>query len=118
MRVANRKCIRRLAFKNLQAAKLRNIITVAAVALTTILFTSLFTIALSIIENFQQSNFRQVGTTYHGIFKEGNQSGSNRFKSTVSTWCGAGDRKRIHYYHRCRRNRNNRNFYPLRLLGI
>ena len=70
MRVANRKCIRRLAFKNLQAAKLRNIITVAAVALTTILFTSLFTIALSIIENFQQSNFRQVGTTYHGIFKE------------------------------------------------
>ncbi len=41
MRVANRKCIRRLAFKNLQAAKLRNIITVAAVALTTILFTGL-----------------------------------------------------------------------------
>lgn len=70
MRVANRKCIRRLAFKNLRSAKLRNLITIAAVALTTILFTTLFTIALSMIENFQQSNFRQVGTTFHGIFKE------------------------------------------------
>ena len=70
MRVANRKCIYRLAFKNLQAAKLRNLITVLAVALTTILFTTLFTIALSMVENFQQSNFRQVGTYAHGIFKE------------------------------------------------
>ena len=70
MRVANRKCIYRLAFKNLQAAKLRNLITVLAVALTTILFTTLFTIALSMVENFQQSNCRQVGTYAHGIFKE------------------------------------------------
>lgn len=70
MRVANRKCIRRLAFKNLQSAKLRNLITITAVALTTILFTTLFTIALSMVENFQQSNFRQVGTYAHGIFKQ------------------------------------------------
>ena len=70
MRVANKKCIRRLAFKNLQSAKLRNLITVIAVALTTVLFTTLFTIALSMVENFQQSNFRQVGTYAHGIFKE------------------------------------------------
>ena len=70
MKVANKKCIRRLAFKNLQSAKLRNMITIIAVALTTILFTTLFTIALSMVENFQQSNFRQVGTSAHGIFKE------------------------------------------------
>jgi len=70
MRVANRKCIRRLAFKNLRSAKLRNLITIIAIALTTILFTTLFTIALSIVENFQQSNFRQVGGSFHGIFKE------------------------------------------------
>lgn len=70
MRVANRKCIRRLAFKNLKSAKLRNMITIIAVALTTILFTTLFTIALSIVENFQQSNFRQVGGSFHGVFKE------------------------------------------------
>ena len=70
MRVANRKCIRRLALKNLQSAKLRNLITIIAVALTTILFTTLFTIVLSMVENFQQSNFRQVGTYAHGIFKE------------------------------------------------
>lgn len=70
MKVANKKCIRRLAFKNLQSAKLRNLITITAVALTTILFTTLFTIVLSIVENFQQSNFRQVGGIFHGIFKE------------------------------------------------
>ena len=70
MKVANKKCIRRLAFKNMQSAKLRNLITITAVALTTILFTTLFTITLSIVENFQQSNFRQVGGIFHGIFKE------------------------------------------------
>ena len=70
MRVANKKCIRRLACKNLQAAKLRNLITIVAIALTTILFTTLFTITLSMVENFQQSNFRQVGTYAHGIFKQ------------------------------------------------
>ena len=37
--------------------------------LTTMLFTSLFTIALSINDGFQQSNFRQVGGFSHGGFK-------------------------------------------------
>lgn len=69
MKVANKKCIRRLAIKSLESARLRNLITVAAVALTTILFTSLFTITVSMVEGFQQSNFRQVGGYEHGGFK-------------------------------------------------
>ena len=40
-----------------------------AIALTAVLFTSLFTIALSINEGFQQSNFRQAGGFSHGGFK-------------------------------------------------
>ena len=40
-----------------------------AIALTTVLFTSLFTIAMSINDGFQQSNFRQVGGFSHGGFK-------------------------------------------------
>ena len=69
MKVSNRKCIRALSLKSLWAAKTRNIVAVLAIALTTVLFTSLFTIALSINEGFQQSNFRQVGGFSHGGFK-------------------------------------------------
>ncbi len=53
----------------MKAARTRNLIAVLAIALTTVLFTSLFTIALSINEGFQQSNFRQVGGFSHGGFK-------------------------------------------------
>lgn len=61
MKVSNGKCIRRLAWKSLKANRTRNLIAVLAIALTAVLFTSLFTIALSINEGIQQSNFRQVG---------------------------------------------------------
>ena len=69
MKVSNRKCIRHLAWKSLQASRTRNLIAIMAIALTAVLFTSLFTIALSINEGFQQSNFRQVGGFSHGGFK-------------------------------------------------
>lgn len=69
IRVANKKCISNLSRKSLAASKTRNIITVLAIALTTILFTALFTIALSINDSFQESNFRQVGGFSHGGFK-------------------------------------------------
>ncbi|MBS5703519.1 MAG: hypothetical protein KHW93_06745, partial [Butyricicoccus pullicaecorum] len=59
--VQNRGCIRRLSDKSLKAAKTRNRIAVLAIALTTILFTSLFTIAASINYSFQQQKFRQAG---------------------------------------------------------
>ena len=59
IKVKNRKAIKNLSNKSLMANKTRNIIAVAAIALTALLFTSLFTIALSINEGFQQSNFRQ-----------------------------------------------------------
>ena len=69
MNVANRKWIRRLSWKSLRAARTRNLIAVLAIALTTVLFTALFTIALSINDGFQQANFRQVGGWSHGGFK-------------------------------------------------
>ena len=69
MKVSNRKCIRHLAWKSLLASRGRNLIAIAAIALTAVLFTSLFTIALSINEGFQQSNFRQAGGFSHGGFK-------------------------------------------------
>ena len=69
MNVSNRKCVRTLARRSLRASRTRNLIAVLAIALTTVLFTSLFTIALSINDGFQQNNFRQVGGYSHGGFK-------------------------------------------------
>lgn len=69
MHVSNRKIIRRLSVASFKAAKIRNIITVAAIALTTILFTVIFTVGMSIKHGFEQSNFRQAGGYSHGCFK-------------------------------------------------
>ena len=69
MNVSNGKCIRDLSRKSLRANRTRNLIAVLAIALTTVLFTSLFTIAMSINDGIQQNNFRQVGGFSHGGFK-------------------------------------------------
>ena len=69
MNVPNRSCIRRLSLRSLLANRTRNIVAVLAIALTAVLFTSLFTIALSINEGIQQNNFRQAGGWSHGTFK-------------------------------------------------
>ena len=69
MKVSNGKTIRRLGWRSMKAARTRNLIAVLAIALTTVLFTSLFTIAMSINDGIQQNNFRQVGGFSHGGFK-------------------------------------------------
>ena len=69
MKVSNRVCIRRLSLRTLLASRTRNLVAVLAIALTAVLFTSLFTIALSINEGIQQNNFRQAGGWSHGSFK-------------------------------------------------
>ena len=69
MKVSNRGCIRRLSLRALAASRTRNIVAVLAIALTALLFTGLFTIALSLNEGMQQSNFRQAGGFAHGTFK-------------------------------------------------
>ena len=70
MNVRNRGCIRRLSFRTLRAAWKRNAIAVAAIALTALLFTSLFTVALSINSSYETYTFRQIGGYCHGTFKE------------------------------------------------
>ena len=69
IKVSNRSCIRRLSLKSLKSSRTRNLIGILAIALTTILFTSLFTIAISINDGIQQNTFRQVGGFSHGGFK-------------------------------------------------
>ena len=72
--VLNGTCIRRLGFRSMRAARTRNFVAVLAIALTTILFTSLFTISASINYSFQRENFRQAGGDGHGTFKDLSQA--------------------------------------------
>lgn len=69
MKVNNKKTVLRLARKTLRTNYTRNLIAIAAIALTTILFTTLFTISMSINHSIQQANFRQAGGYAHGAFK-------------------------------------------------
>jgi len=70
VKINNRKCVSRVSIKNLFTTKTRCIVSVIAIALTTILFTSLFTILMTMAKGFEESNFRQVGTYSHGEFKD------------------------------------------------
>lgn len=70
MNVKNRKCIRKLSWRSLWASRKRNIIAIIAIALTALLFTSLFTIVMSINSSYENYTFRQVGGYNHGTFKE------------------------------------------------
>ncbi len=88
MNVKNKRCIRNLSIKRLKAVKTRNMIAVFAIALTALLFTSLFTVAMSISEGFQQSNFRMAGGYSHGGFKRLTQEQFDELKtdSLIREW--------------------------------
>ena len=70
MKVQNQKCIRKLSLKSLYANRRRNLIAIFAIALTTLLFTSMFTIVLSLNASYETYQFRQVGGYAHGTFKD------------------------------------------------
>jgi len=67
--VKNKKAVANLSRKTLAANWTRNLIAVIAIVLTSLLFTALFTIALTIIDSYEQSTFRQSGGDAHGTFK-------------------------------------------------
>ncbi len=68
-KVKNSKVIGKISRRSLKSGKTRNIIAVAAIILTAVMFTALFTVGMSVIESFQLSTMRQVGTRAHGGFK-------------------------------------------------
>ncbi len=106
MNVSNRKIIRRLSVASFKAAKIRNIITVTAIALTTILFTVIFTVGMSIKHGFEQSNFRQVGGYSHGGFKYLTEEQFKELKNDplikeygVRIFCGMPEKEPFHKSH-------------------
>lgn len=68
-KIRNQGVINRIADRTRKAGRSRNIIAVLAIALTTILFTTLFTVGGSIIKKQQESTMRQVGGSAHAGYK-------------------------------------------------
>jgi putative ABC transport system permease protein len=69
MNVANKEIIRKLTVRFLKARRTRNIVAVIAIALTSVMFTSVFTIGGNMISAIQEQTMRQVGTSAHGGLK-------------------------------------------------
>ncbi|MEG2382000.1 MAG: ABC transporter permease [Oscillospiraceae bacterium] len=69
IKVNNKKAVSNLASKSFRANKTRNIIAIIAIALTAILFTSLFTMGIGTVEALQQATIRQSGGDGHAALK-------------------------------------------------
>nr|WP_075574185.1 ABC transporter permease [Ezakiella massiliensis] len=70
MKVKNKAYIRHLAKNILNANKSRRNILLLAIALTSILFTSLFSVALGLGKSMETQTMKTVGSISHGSFKE------------------------------------------------
>ncbi|WP_418666839.1 FtsX-like permease family protein [Allofournierella sp.] len=69
LKVNNRKAVSRLALRSFAANRTRNLIAVGAIALTAVLFTTLFTLGLGAVDNLQKATMRQSGGDGHAVLK-------------------------------------------------
>ncbi|WP_097027967.1 ABC transporter permease [Clostridium peptidivorans] len=76
----NKAIINKLTRKSIKGNKLRNIFAIIAIALTTILFTALFTIGMGMVESMEQQSMRQAGGYAHGTFKKLTREELNNIK--------------------------------------
>lgn len=81
MRVNNRKCVVRIGIRSLLTNKRRNVITIAAIALTAVLFTTLFTVMMSISSTYETNEFRQRGGYAHATFKDVTEEQAAKLRS-------------------------------------
>ena len=68
-KVNNRNAINNISYSGMKTKKNKYIILVLAVILTSLLFSTLFSVGGSMINEIQESTMRQVGGTYHAGFK-------------------------------------------------
>lgn len=80
LKVKNKKAVKNLARKSFKANRSRNIIGVMAIALTAILFTTLFTLGIGTINALQQATMRQAGGDGHAVAKYIDDETYNKLK--------------------------------------
>ncbi|MGW8959353.1 ABC transporter permease [Paenibacillus sp. NPDC055715] len=69
IQVKNKKVIRNLADKSYKVNKTRNLIAIIAIALTSLLFTTLYTMGLGTVDSMQRASMRQAGGDGHAVIK-------------------------------------------------
>lgn len=69
IKVKNKQVIAHISKKSLQSNRLRNMVAILAIALTSLLFTSLFTIGGGLLKTTEISTCRMVGTSSHAGYK-------------------------------------------------
>lgn len=69
-KVRNKEVIKRVSDKGFRTNRVRNMIAVIAIALTAMLFTTIFTMGIGAVESFQYQTARQAGGDSHGAFKD------------------------------------------------
>ncbi|WP_240480009.1 ABC transporter permease [Paenibacillus fonticola] len=73
-----------IAMKSLKANKTRNLLMMSAVVLTTLLFTSIFTMGLSVNKSMELAAMKTAGSDFHGSFKYLTQSEAQRLSGHPS----------------------------------
>ena len=68
-RVRNQKVLKKLSQRILKSRKKKNVISLAAILLTTVLFTTVFSVGGSLIKSNTESTMRQVGGSTHAGYK-------------------------------------------------
>lgn len=69
MKNNNQKAVRRLTRRTLRANKKRNFFLLAAITLTSLMMTSVFSIGISLVESMELSPFRLEGSRAHVAFR-------------------------------------------------
>lgn len=81
-KISNKKAVRRLSDRSLKANRTRNLIAACAVILTTILFTTLFTVGIGLMQTIEEQTLRQSGGRAHGTIKDITREEYEEIKST------------------------------------
>ena len=65
----NKAIVNKLANRSIRANRMRNLFAIIAIIFITVLFTTIFTIGISMLKSIEYSTMRQVGGSNHGRFK-------------------------------------------------
>mgnify|MGYP002798341260 CR=1 FL=1 len=69
LKVKNKRILRKLSARILTARRSKNLIALAAILLTSVLFTTVFSVGGNLLQSQTESTCRQVGTSTHAGFK-------------------------------------------------
>ena len=85
-KVQNGRCIANISIKSILANKKRNSILLAAIILTTVMLSTLFTVASSLIKSLETATCYQVGTYTHAGFKYLTQEEYDKLKTDTKIY--------------------------------